>query len=68
MYNCIGLRDFREPLKTIEQLQLLQHLDLSKDRKEYDMDMEPPYIDGLMFRTLSKMPYLLHLDISGMYP
>jgi len=65
MYNCTGLQSFEEPLQTIGQLTLLQHLDLSKDRKEYDMDMEPPYIDGNMLRSLSLLPNLKLLDISG---
>ena len=65
MYNCSTLQDFKDPLQSIGQLTLLQHLDLSKDRKEYDMDMEPPYIDGNMFQSLSLLPNLMFLDISG---
>ncbi|XP_048586884.1 protein zer-1 homolog isoform X2 [Nematostella vectensis] len=65
LYNCLGLEDFKKSIDTIVQLDSLQHLDLSKDGRDFGMDVEPPYIDGEMLHSLSQLPKLVFLDISG---
>ena len=65
LYNCVGLKDFTEPVKTISTLTMLEHLDMSKDKREWEVDIEPPFIDGPMFKELSRLPHLQSLELSG---
>ena len=38
---------------------------MSKDKQEWEVDIEPPFIDGPMFKELSRLPHLQSLELSG---
>lgn len=65
LYNIVGLEDFTEPIKTISTLTMLEHLDMSRNRRDMEVDTEAPFIDGPMFKELSTLPHLRSLELSG---